>query len=100
MRNSHSNAMIAGGSIIQTCSGLCAVLRKHVSQPSLQSHPSAAWKPTPSQRATSFAKDAEQGGSAQPSGAVEFICVFIVFFRALGGTPLRSVELEESASNL
>jgi hypothetical protein len=100
MKNSHSNAMIAGGSIIQTRSGLFAVLRKHVSQPSRQSHPASSLDPTPLQRATSFAKDAEKGvtsntssaGSSMSCGFDDVACSFIVLglrFGVLSGQPHR-----------
>lgn len=40
----------------------------------------------------SLTKEREQDGGAQPSGAAELVCVFMIFFRALGGTPLRSLN--------
>lgn len=72
IRNSHSNAMIAGGSTIHTCAPRSAVLRRQVSHPSRQSHPSSSWKPTPLQRATSFAKDAEQGDATNDCPAASW----------------------------
>jgi len=55
IRNSHSKAMIFGGSMKKCTPFLGAVLRKHVSHPSRQLHPSfQSQSPTPSHRATSF----------------------------------------------
>ena len=55
MRNSHSKAMIFGGSMKECTPFLGAVLRKQFLHPSRQSHPSfQSQSPTPSQRATSF----------------------------------------------
>jgi hypothetical protein len=55
MRNSHQKATIFGGSMKELSPFLGAVLRKHVSHPSRQLHPSfQSQSPTPSHRATSF----------------------------------------------
>jgi len=54
MRNSHQKAMIFGGSMKKCTPFLGAVLRRHVSHPSRQSHVSFSSNPTPSHRATSF----------------------------------------------
>jgi hypothetical protein len=55
IRNSHQKAMIFGGSMKEISSFLGAVLRKHVSHPSRQPHPSfQSQSPTPMHRATSF----------------------------------------------
>ncbi len=54
IRNSHQKAMIFGGSMKEFTSFRDAVLRRHVSHPSRQSHVPSSSNPTPSHRATSF----------------------------------------------
>lgn len=56
IKNSHSKAMIAGGSSMLSLAPRGAVRRKQLSQPSRQSNPPSSWKPTPLQRATSLGR--------------------------------------------
>src|SRR5690606_17535294 len=80
IKYSHSKTMIAGASIIETRSGLGAVLRRHISHPSRQPHPSSSCHPTPSQRATSLGRASQPGAAAATAAGdvVDSVFIFIL----------------------
>jgi hypothetical protein len=68
---SHSNAMIAGGSSIETRSGRGDVRRRQVSHPSRQYCTPSSTLPAPSHRVMSFANEPNKALETTPPSAVD-----------------------------